>query len=109
MPKFKKYTIAVGVGGQMTNKIVMDVRNENGLAIARLTADEFLGFAQIRGEAENKPYKMSISDGEHELLFVGRVGEEGVEAFYDNEPTGKVIKTYVGRYDECAAFIGHEL
>lgn len=103
----RTFTLRVGLGGQISNKIVWDARDTAGESIVRMMADDLIGYAQIKADECDCTFDVSIDDGNHELLFMGKPHSDRLQVKLDGEDTDKFYG--YDRFRTVAEFIGYEM
>ena len=97
----KSITARIYIGGDPISKVEYKTSNGNkyGYRLARLTLDEFVGFAKRIAEDEAESWTVTYTDGEEELAFVGTDNLDKIDIEVDGELT-ETITEYVGRGKE---------
>lgn len=99
----------IGLNGHISTTVKWEVKDSNGLSIARMVIDDLAQYAKIKAEEYDTTYDVSVDDGEHELLIIGRAFEHEFDVYLDGEKVTDWKLRANGRFELIASFIGFNL
>lgn len=101
-------TVLTALGGQVSGKSVWSMNDSAGQSIARMVIDDIVGYAKIKADQHKVSFDVSISDGQHELLFTGTHDSEDIKCYMDGKPQ-EALESASDRFSEVCEFVGYEL
>lgn len=104
----KTITVYVGLGGKVSLKTTLQPKDSVGKSIARMIADDLVGYAEVKAEALKASWDVLITDGSHDLHFMGSPVSKRITASIDSEKVKRCDLPHE-RFDIVAEFIGYDL
>ena len=106
--KARTITVTVALGGQISAKSVWNMNDSAGQSITRMVIDDIIGYAKIKADQHRVSFDVSISNGQHELLFTGTHDSEDIRCYMDGDPQ-KALEADCDRFLKVSKFVGYEL
>lgn len=102
----KSFTITISIGGRILDRIIWEARDEEGVAVVRLTLDDLIRAVKTKADSVNANYEINIYDERKIMTILGEPNNPKFGVDIDDEEYFVVDNRFSELWDVVSNFVG---